>query len=291
MRHRAAIAAVAIAVLVLGATTVRSEARAAARSDDDPVRYVNLGDSYSAGAGILPFAPDAPPACTRSSRNWASVIARQLEYQLTDVSCSGATTADLTKPQPSKPVAAQIDALSADTDLVTMTIGGNDGDVYVDAFGGCAQLGLASLGRGNPCERRFGDSFVTTVREKTYPAVVRALRAVKAAAPRARVAISGYLQILPPDRGCFPLAPYAAGDVPYLNRIEAAFNDAAKEAAQSVGVTYLDVTALSAGHDACRPPGVRYVEPLVPVNAAPAHPNALGERRMAENAIAVLDLN
>ena len=55
---------------------------------------------------------------------------------------------------------------------------------------------------------------------------------------------------------------------------------------------YLAGTLVSAGHDACQPVGTRWVGPVVgSTNFAPVHPNALGERAMADRAIAVLGLD
>jgi hypothetical protein len=49
-----------------------------------------------------------------------------------------------------------------------------------------------------------------------------------------------------------------------------------------VGSTYVGLYGPSVGHDACQLPGVRWVEPLVPLSpAAPVHPNALGMQKMA----------
>lgn len=277
--------AVVAALTVIGLLLVGTAAWA---NQTSPLRYVNLGDSYSSGAGIQPAAPGSAPACSQSQLNWAHDIASDTGAALTDVSCSGAKTKDFRSSQ-SAGVAPQLDALKADTQLVTLTIGGNDGDVFTTAFGQCAQLGIQSLGRGNPCQQKFGATFVDQVRKTTFPNIVKALQDVKRKASQARVAISGYLQILSPT-GCFPIMPVAAGDVPYLNDLQATLNDAVKRAAVRTGATYLDVTAISTGHDACQLPGVRWVEPVIPVNAAPVHPNAIGERQMASNAIAKLGL-
>ena len=40
-----------------------------------PLRYVALGDSYSAASGVLPPDPAAPLQCLRSIRNYPHVIA------------------------------------------------------------------------------------------------------------------------------------------------------------------------------------------------------------------------
>ena len=280
--RRAVVAALAVVGLFLGGT-------AAWANDAAPLRYVNLGDSYSSGAGIQPAVATAPPQCSQSQLNWAHDIARVKRYQLTDVSCSGAETKDFRTSQ-SPGVAPQLDALTADTKLVTMTIGGNDNSVFTSSIEKCATAAATTAGQGNPCERTYGNSFVNTINSSNYPNIVKALKDVRAKAPNARVAISGYLTILPPTQGCYPIMPVAAGDVPYLNRIQAALNSAVKRAAQQTGATYLDVTAISQGHDACQSPFKRWVEPIVPVNAAPVHPNFVGEGVMAKNALDKLGL-
>jgi hypothetical protein len=51
------------------------------------------------------------------------------------------------------------------------------------------------------------------------------------------------------------------------------------------------MSKVSEGHDACRPIGVRWVEPVLQgTNAVVVHPNALGEQQMAAQARKVLDL-
>ena len=48
------------------------------------------------------------------------------------------------------------------------------------------------------------------------------------------------------------------------------------------GAFYVDTYTPSIGHDSCKVPGTKWVEPLVPTApAAPVHPNALGEQGMA----------
>ncbi|MGY1780072.1 SGNH/GDSL hydrolase family protein [Geodermatophilus sp. SYSU D01036] len=255
-----------------------------------PLRYAALGDSYSAASGVLPPDPTAAPQCLRSTRNYPHLIAQATGAQLTDVTCGGADTSDFTTAQhPGVP--PQLQALSPDTQLVTMTIGGNDSGVFIESILRCGTAGLLTLGRGSPCRDTYGTSFEDTVRTTTYPALVQALSAVREAAPRARVAILGYPAILPPTGGCFDRMPIAEGDVPYLHSLQTTLNDAVRRAAAATGVTYVDLTRASAGHDACQPIGVRWVEPVLQgTNAVIVHPNALGEAEMAARAMEVLRL-
>lgn len=257
------------------------------------VEYVNMGDSYSAGSGVLPPAPGAPPQCLQSARNWGHVLAARWGIEsdaFTDVSCGAAETRHFTEAQyPGVP--PQVEALSASTDVVTMTIGGNDSGVFIGTIQACTTAATLTLGTGNPCEEQNGDRFTDTIEDVTYPSLVEALETVKAAAPDARIAIAGYLQILPEEDGCYPLMPVARGDVPYINDIQATLNDAVRRAAEATDVTYIDVTAVSQGHDACQPIGTRWVEPAVTgTNPVVVHPNALGEQAMADRAAEELDL-
>jgi len=255
-----------------------------------PLRYVALGDSYSAASGVLPPDPAAPLQCLRSIRNYPHVIAAQTGAALTDVTCGAADTSHFFAEQ-YPGVAPQLDAVQRDTQLVTMTIGGNDSGVFINSILSCGAAGASTLGFGSPCKDRYGSSFEDTIRSTTYPSLVNALRAVRAKAPRAKLAILGYPWIMPPSGGCYPVMPVAQGDVPYLRGLQATLNDAVRRAAAATGVTYVDLNAVSDGHDACKPIGVRWVEPVVAgTNPVIVHPNALGEAQMAAQAMKVLRL-
>jgi lysophospholipase L1-like esterase len=255
-----------------------------------PLRYVALGDSYSAASGVLPPDPTAPPECLRSILNYPHVIAGSTGAQLTDVTCGAAETKDFFEPQYFG-VPPQLDALRNDTQLVTMTIGGNDSNVFIETILACGSLGVLSLGQGSPCKDQYGSSFEDTIRNTTYPSLVRALQAVRAKAPRARIAILGYPWIMPPSGGCYDKMPIASGDVPYVRGIQATLNDAVRRAAAATGAIYVNLSTVSEGHDACQPIGVRWVEPVLQgTNAVIVHPNALGEREMATQTMTVLHL-
>jgi lysophospholipase L1-like esterase len=254
------------------------------------LRYVALGDSYSAASGVLPPDPTAPVDCVRSSRNYPHVIAARTGASLVDVTCGAAETKDYFTAQYQN-VPRQLNAVRGNTQLVTMTIGGNDSGVFIDTILRCGSAGLSTAGQGSPCKDRYGSSFQNTIRTTTYPALVRALKAVRAKAPAARVAILGYPWIMPATVGCFGKMPIATGDVPYVHGIQATLNDAVRRAAAATGATYVNLNRVSTGHDACKPIGVRWVEPVLQgTNPVIVHPNALGESRMAVRTMRVLGL-
>jgi len=262
---------------------------AASRAATSSLPYVALGDSYSAASGVLPPDPTSP-SCARSTVNYPHLVAAATGAALTDVTCGAAETKDYFESQ-YPGVAPQLDAVRRHTRLVTMTIGGNDNGTFIDAILECGAAGLSTLGEGNPCQQQYGNSFVHDIRDKTYPALVKALHAVRFKAPHARVAILGYPWILPPTEGCFDKMPVAKGDVPYLRHVQWTLNDAVRRAAAVAGATYVNLNRVSEGHDACQPMGIRWVEPVLQgTNPVVVHPNALGERHLAERTMRVLRL-
>ncbi|MFE7406700.1 SGNH/GDSL hydrolase family protein [Isoptericola sp. NPDC057559] len=282
---RAALAALSAAAVAAAALVA---AAAPAGATPAPDRYVALGDSYSAGSGILPADLRAPLACLRSTLSYPHVVADRLDVGVVDVTCGGAQTADLTSRQ-YPGVAPQLDAVTADTDLVTLTIGGNDNSTFIGALLACGSIGALTAGHGNPCERTYGDRFTRQVEESTYPAVRQALEDIRARAPHARVAILGYPWIVPQEKGCFAKLPVAAGDVPYLRDLQATLNRVVERAADETGATFVDLAERSEGRDACAPAGERWVEPLLfGTNVVPVHPNARGESAMADAALDAL---
>ena len=80
-------------------------------------RYVALGDSFSSGVGTGSYTLSS--SCKRSVYAYPYLVSQQRpNTALTFVACSGATTTDL--------MANQIQSVTPDTAVVTVTIGGND---------------------------------------------------------------------------------------------------------------------------------------------------------------------
>ncbi|MEU1040593.1 SGNH/GDSL hydrolase family protein [Streptomyces sp. NPDC005551] len=249
--------------------------------------YVALGDSYTSGP-LIPRQVDAN--CARSDSNYPSLVAAAREVAtFTDVSCGGATTEEMWKAQGTN--APQLDAVRGDTDLVTVQIGGNDMG-FGSIIGTCAALSSTDLA-GNPCQRHYGSSGtdqLTLNILRTAPKVARVLRAVHARAPHARVVLVGYPDLLPEDgSGCYPSVPFAAKDFPYLRDTGKRLNLMLRTVALLNRAEYVDTYKATIGHDMCKAPADRWIEPLRPAApAAPAHPNAKGMEAMAGAVLARL---
>ncbi|MFG3046111.1 SGNH/GDSL hydrolase family protein [Streptomyces sp. NPDC048241] len=275
---------------VLGgcALVAGSVAPAAAHPAGHGTEYVALGDSYTSGP-LIPAQVDAN--CARSDRNYPSLVAAGRHAgTFKDVSCSGATTAEMWRAQGTN--APQLDAVNRGTDLVTVQIGGNDVG-FGSIIATCARLGAADP-TGNPCQRSYraaGYDELTAAIALAAPKVDRVLRAVHARAPHARVLLVGYPDLLPDDgSGCFPDVPFARGDFPYLRDTGKRVNLMLRLVAAWNRVEYVDTYGPTVGHDMCETPAERWIEPLRPASpAAPAHPNERGEAAMARAVLAKLD--
>jgi lysophospholipase L1-like esterase len=289
-RRRFVVLAAASAVAALAALAPGAEATTPSASAQVAGTYVALGDSYTAGP-LLPLI-DQPYGCLRSSTlNYPHLVADRLGIAVRDVSCSGAETEDMFAPQgvtpgPNPP---QLDALDAGVGLVTLQIGGND-----IGFSGIAEDCVSLDPTGHPCQDRFVVDGVDEISRRiaeTEPLVAAVLATIHDRAPAARVLVVPYIDILPAalPQLCWPQLPIAYADVPYLRAKEQELDAMLARVAAANGAEYVDAYTPSVGHDACQPPGLRWVEPLVPANlAAPIHPNALGMLGVADAVVAQL---
>ena len=156
----------------------------------------------------------------------------------------------------------------------------------------CTGLSFSSP-RGSPCKKLYtagGTDQLAQMIMTLAPKVAAVLADIHQRAPRARVLVVGYPDILPSTgTRCWPAVPIARGDVPYLRGVELELNAMLAAQAEAGNATYVDTYGDSIGHDFCQPTGVKWVEGLVPTApAAPVHPNALGEQAMARQVLAAL---
>ncbi|GAA0624675.1 SGNH/GDSL hydrolase family protein [Sporichthya brevicatena] len=286
-------------------TQVAADATAAPAAPVDalpagPLRYVALGDSYTSAPGVPPVDPAAPAVCGRSAANYPHLVAKALGAELTDVSCGGADTMALYEEQ-APGVGAQLDSLSRDTTLVTLGIGGNDNDLFATAIAGCAGKVGAVLGgdvagaleERSSCRDRYGEQFRDDIAASGVM-IEQALENIRAEAPLAKVVVVGYPNLLPTTEAgrlaCLAAGvPFSAEDMEFLDEIERELNAMLRTAAEKTKNTYLDTYTPSLGHDMCAAPGVRWVEPTIPLSpAAPVHPNAAGQAAVADALVALL---
>jgi len=274
MRVRVVLAAMAVAAVFAGAAEAAP-------------RYSALGDSFAAGP-LIP-TPLAPLGCLKSSNNYGRIAQRTLAFaEYRDATCSGAETDDMFAPQnvsPDGPNPPQLDSLSADTELVTLTIGGND-----IGFSDLAQDCVAVLPFGSPCRDQYtrgGDQISARI-AATAPKVDAVLDGIRLRSPAARVLVVNYSAIFPHSgSGCWPRMPVTPRDVYWLRSKHEELNAMLAQQAAANGAFVVDVYNASRGRDACTGSGTRWVEPYIPGNAAaPLHPNLRGMQAMAAMVVA-----
>jgi lysophospholipase L1-like esterase len=267
-----------------------------------PKSMVALGDSFASGP-LVPVQYEQPFGCLRSSNNYAHQVARELVLELTDVTCSGASTKHLWSTHgvspdqefaeyggdlgytghPGNP--PQLDALRPTTDVVTLQVGGND-----IGFGGLATTCGEGAIAGDGCRAAVEAEHPYERIAATAPKIRAVLEEIRRRSPKAKIHVLGYSGIfkIGPTASC-PAMGVGEEDARYLRGIQEALNAMIRGVAEDPdrtysGVTgYVDVYGPSAGHTACDLPALRWVEPIVPVNAAaPVHPNLGGMTAVKE---------
>ncbi|MFJ2219170.1 SGNH/GDSL hydrolase family protein [Streptomyces anulatus] len=268
----------AAALLTVAALAVPPSPALAA--DRDRPRYVALGDSYAAAPLVSPADP-SNPLCVRSLGNYPNVAAALLGAELTDVTCSGATAEDFVRSAHTG-TPPQYDALSDDTDLVTITIGANDAALF-RLPNTCVNLLPEPLGTSCAATSTGSgtDRYAAAI-EAWAPTFGEALTEIRARAPHAELVVVGYGTYFRPG-GCFPAQPYWGRDADYIQARIDQLGTVLRDAADRHGADYVDTAELSRGHDACAPPANRYIQSALSLrDGFPLHPTSAGSRVFGE---------
>jgi hypothetical protein len=254
-------------------------------------RYVALGDSYTAAPLVPPT--DSSTICLRSGVDYPALVARAMPgTRLTDVSCSGATTANVLHRQTSAfgAVPPQIDAVTRRTDLVTIGLGGNDDGLFETVVGRCVRA-ASSDPTGAPCRSAFARQAPHELAQALGDIrhhVAGVVREVRRRAPAARVLVVGYPQIVPASGRCEDL-PLAAGDYAFGRAVNHGLTRAVRLGARDARATYVDLWGPTAGHDICAPDPWINGRVTSADRALAYHPLAVEQRHVAELVLASLE--
>jgi lysophospholipase L1-like esterase len=260
MRRRTAslllAAGLAVPMVLAGCSSDDEPAPLPATTTGDPTstpteydEYVALGDSYTAAPLVPPT--DTSTICLRSGVNYPALVAEAMPgTALTDVSCSGAATTNARKPQQGQTgsVPPQLAAVQQSTDLVTVSLGGNDENLFTTLIGGCSKL-AAGDPTGSPCTDRFTKR-VGPVLRTIRSNLTQVIGDVHDRAPSARVLVVGYPQIVPESGTCDDL-PLAPGDYPFARDVNHRLTETLRSAADDADAEYVDVWSATEGHDIC----------------------------------------
>jgi lysophospholipase L1-like esterase len=216
-----------------GSTNGPAASEAPGAPDTRGMRYVALGDSYSAGMG----GGGEAGLCNRSPHAFPHQLAASAGLDLVAFpACAGATTTDV--------IHDQLGALNSRTQLVTLTIGGNDLDVSALPTA-CAQ------GETTVCKAAVSRSVSLL---GSLPAKLAAVYgAVARAAPHARILVADYpafydLPTLDPATLGSPQVSAAIAVDTAVSSLDATIADAvAKARTKGIDIHFVDVSFVGHG--------------------------------------------
>lgn len=193
-------------------------------------RYVALGDSFSSGVGTGSYTLSRTCRRGRYAYPWL-VFQQRPNTALTFVACSGATTGSLMR--------TQIRSVSSGTDIVTVTIGGNDIG-FADLIVRCT---LSNCSKALDRTRSMLTSFLGPRLDTVYGAIERR-------APDARVVVLGYPRMFT-GSGCPTTPGISSTERSKANRLADALDRLTASRAAASGFTYKSAIGPFTGHAVC----------------------------------------
>lgn len=276
-----------------------------------PAKYVALGDSYAAVGKVAPGAwGPGPVACVRTDDAYPTVVARELGVgTFVNASCGGAVADDfLEVGRTGAP--PQFNALDADTDLVTMTIGGNDVGFaavivacalrpntapellpIVDGATGNLSKGFdPTAGCADVIDRQAAEALddLDQRMDAVYAGIAER-------APQARVVTVGYLAAVPEDDeiirnspSCAPFMAISQEERAKVRGFQDGINRVVRDSAERNGATA--VIPDEPGHSMCESPETRWVDFTgLETGAVPVHPTSAGHAHVADRILAAVN--
>ncbi|MFH8408354.1 SGNH/GDSL hydrolase family protein [Streptomyces sp. NPDC018019] len=226
-------AATASAFLVTSALALSGASAAVSAPRAQATDYVALGDSYSSGVGAGSY-DGSSGACKRSTKSYPALwAASHTGTRFNFTACSGARTGDV--------LAKQLTPVNSGTDLVSITIGGNDAG-FADTMTTCALQGESACLNRIAQARAYVNQTLPGKLDQVYDAI-------DSRAPAAQVVVLGYPRFYKLGGSC---------SVGLSEKSRAAINAAADDInavtakrAADHGFTFADVNTTFAGHEIC----------------------------------------
>jgi len=256
------------------------------------LRMVALGSSFAAGPGIEPVVDRA---AGRSGRNYAHLVATRLGASLVDATVSGATTETVLRARQRvglRTFPPQIELVTADADLVTVTAGGNDlgylGGVLMTALLG--QLGrcrltspVSSFARG----RRVLRPVTPQQKESADEGLVSIVTGIRERAPRARVVLVDYLPVFSDSSTPGPSMPLTTNEIAHFREVASDLSAILAEASSRTGCDLVPASSLQPDHGAGS--AAPWVNGLSLRRLASFfHPNVAGMQAVADRVVTLL---
>jgi GDSL-like Lipase/Acylhydrolase family len=192
--------------------------------------YVALGDSFSSGVGTGSYTLSS--SCRRGVYAYPWLVSQQRpNTSLTFVACSGATTDDV--------MTSQIGSVTGATNIVTVTIGGNDigfSDLII-------QCTLSNCSSALDATRASLPTFLGPRLNTVYTAI-------RGRAMTASAVVLGYPRLFS-SVGCFGTLGISATERTKANQLADALDQLSATRAAAAGLTYKSAIAHFTGHAVC----------------------------------------
>jgi lysophospholipase L1-like esterase len=219
--------------------------------------YVALGDSYSSGTGTRDYSLSS--GCQRGPYAYPALIkADRPGTNLTFVACSGAKTGDV--------LANQVQSLNATTNIVTITIGGNDAG-FSSVITSCAAPFISCNGDITNAQNYIRDTLPGNL-NNVYSQI-------RSRAPNARVVVLGYPRIfmgVDCNAGTF----FSTDEMTKLNATADLLKTTVAGRAAAYGFTFKDAIPAFTGHAVCS--STEWLNGLSNPVGDSYHPNRTGHR-------------
>jgi lysophospholipase L1-like esterase len=196
-------------------------------------QYVALGDSYSSGVGTRTYYNDGT-SCQRSPDAYGPLISSARGYTLSFQACSGAKTTDVNS--------NQLGTLSSTTNLVTITIGGNDAG-FSNVILNCAAYYFtcdSAISNANS----FIQNQLPGLLDTTYGDI-------RSRAPNAHVVVLGYPHLFTSDGKTCNFNALTSTHEKELNNTGDLLDGVISGRAAAHGFTYVDPRNAFLPHEVC----------------------------------------
>ncbi|RLK24921.1 GDSL-like lipase/acylhydrolase family protein [Micromonospora sp. M71_S20] len=226
-------AASTLAAIVLPMVTTLTVGLAAAPAQAAAPTYTALGDSYASGTGTREYYPDSG-SCQRSRHSYPVLSAARLGATLTFPACAGATVSGV--------LTGQLGSLTASTNHVTVSAGGND-------IGWSSVILQCALPWPATCWSQI-DNAENQIRNILPGRLDQLYSRIRSLAPNARVAVVGYPRLFNGEE-CNLIARISPGEQAELNAAADLLATTIRSRAVAHGFTFVDARGPFTGHAVC----------------------------------------
>jgi lysophospholipase L1-like esterase len=195
--------------------------------------YVALGDSYSSGVGTRVYYNDGT-SCQRSPDAYGPRVSAARGYSLNFQACSGAKTTDVN--------ANQLGPLNSATNLVTITIGGNDAG-FSNVILNCAVY-YFTCGSSINTANAFIQNQLPGLLDTTY-------NNIRSRATTAHVVVLGYPHLFTTNGQTCNFNALTSGNEQKLNNTADRLDGVISGRAAAHGFTYVDPRNAFLPHEVC----------------------------------------